>query len=307
MKLGILDIETTGLNPERNHFVLGGLATASDNEIMISQFFSGSLADEQRTLAAFLTEVEKVDLLLTYNGKHFDLPFIRQRASDCPSLPYNLDLYLLLNNYSSLRKFLPNLKQKTVEDFMGLWCNRTDEISGRESVLLYHEFLQTGNVAAKEKILLHNADDVLQLYRLLKVLEKCDLHRAMYHMGFPISVGAGKTVLHVKRIKTAKNTLVITGDQSGAAIDYRAFEPYQVTFDKSAKTFMLCAPLLRYANLVLIDLKSVNMDPSPFEKYPAYGESLLIIERNGEQNYRETNHFIKELIARKFDQWITKR
>ena len=79
------------------------------------------------------------------------------------SMPYNLDLYLVLNGHSPIKKFVPNLKQKTVENYMGLWQSRTDEISGAESVELYNTYEKTGREDLESKILLHNSDDVIQL------------------------------------------------------------------------------------------------------------------------------------------------
>jgi uncharacterized protein YprB with RNaseH-like and TPR domain len=141
MTTGVLDIETTGLNPSKNKFILGGLF--NKNEEKVHQLFAETRADEQEALAAYLDEIYKLDMVITYNGKHFDIPFIEKRAAahkmNIEPLPYNLDLYLILNGHSPVKKFVPNLKQKTVENYMGLWVNRKDEIDGGESVELYNQ------------------------------------------------------------------------------------------------------------------------------------------------------------------------
>ena len=226
----MLDIETTGLTPARSKFVLGGLLTFAEDCTTLKQFFAESAAEESRLLSLYLAEALQYDALITYNGARFDIPFLRERAErlglPAPDFPYNLDLYLVLNRFSALRKVLPNLKQKTVEEFMGLWPLRKDDISGAESARLYQEYLRLSknsirlesnanlesstqleigvnleesawlensarleNIAAKaalEAMLLHNRDDVLQLARLLPVLEKTDFHSAMYAFGFPV-------------------------------------------------------------------------------------------------------------------------
>ncbi|MCL2816734.1 MAG: ribonuclease H-like domain-containing protein, partial [Oscillospiraceae bacterium] len=114
-KICVLDIETTGLSPGRSHFILGGLLSLEEGEARLSQFFAESLSEEKQLLAEYVSEAEKYDVLLTYNGKHFDIPFLLSRADqlelDIFAMPYNLDLYLVLNGHSSLRKLLPNLKQ----------------------------------------------------------------------------------------------------------------------------------------------------------------------------------------------------
>lgn len=97
---------------------------------------------------------------------------------------YNLDLFLVVQGHSGLRESLPNLKQKTLEVFMGLADSRDDEISGGDSVALYEKYMQTHAFALEKTILLHNHDDLLQLYKLLPVISKTDFHRAMYKLGF---------------------------------------------------------------------------------------------------------------------------
>ena len=69
---------------------------------------------------------------------------------------------------------------------MGLWSERTDEISGAESVSLYHNYIAKRKTTTLKKILLHNSDDISLLQRLLKILDRCDVHKAMHEIGFPL-------------------------------------------------------------------------------------------------------------------------
>ena len=312
MKLGVLDIETTGLNSRRSQFVLGGLLTIDDNYLKVEQFFAEDLKQEQETLQAFISAVEKTDFLLTYNGQHFDIPFIKSRArSAAEQLPFNLDLYQVVRSYSPIRKFLPNLKQKTVENFMGLWDSRKDEISGKESVDLYYEYVSEKNPAVKQRILLHNHDDVLQLYRLLGVLEKVDLHKALNHMGFPILPPApGLPGLIIDKIAFSGNQFQIAGVQNKTAAEFRCYEwediPCSASFSKTERRFSIAIPVIRQSDLVLIDLMALKMDLRPFEKYPSCQEGFLILEAHGEKNYIEMNHFVKLFLERMLIQWITR-
>ena len=295
LKIGVLDIETTGLNPSRNKFILGGLYTLEDKTL--HQFFAENRQEEKAALEAYIEELNKLDMVITYNGKHFDMPFIAKRAAfhgiDC-SLPYNLDLYLVLNGHSPIKKFVPNLKQKTVENYMGLWQDRTDEISGGESVELYNEFERTQDPGLEEKILLHNSDDVLQLTRLIKVISKSDFHKAMYHLGFP----AGP--LTISKIRLEKNTLTISGTQRALDIDYVGFAygdwPVESHFDRRESAFCMKFPLIRDSGLAIIDLKAAGIDCSAFEIYPACSSGFLAIEAQNDRYFMETNHFIMTFI-----------
>jgi Predicted exonuclease len=66
--------------------------------------------------------LDSVDYIVTFNGKHFDVPFIENRGRkyglNWHFAGYDLDLYLLVNGQPQIKSVLPNLKQKTVEIFM---------------------------------------------------------------------------------------------------------------------------------------------------------------------------------------------
>lgn len=313
MKLGAADIETTGLNPEKCRFVLGGLLTMEEKGLKTHQFFAEELSQEQEILQSYLRALKSCDVLLTYNGHRFDLPFIRRRAGGSAEfLPYNLDLYLLVKNYSPVRKFLPNLKQKTVENFMGLWEHRRDEISGGESVELYYRYLSERDPSIKQTILLHNHDDIIQLYRLLWILEKCDLHRAMYHMGFPICSGSAEVSnFTVEEIFFSKDHLCVRGRQGPNALNYRYFEwdgiPCSAQFSKSERSFFVSVPIICHAGMKLADLQALKMDISLFEKYPGCQEGFLILKKQETPHYLEINHFVKVCLERILNQWIIKK
>ena len=322
MKIGVLDIETTGLNPSRNKFILGGLFDIQSGTM--HQFFAESRSEEKQALEKFYELISDFDMVITYNGKHFDMPFIARRMKahgigsgsglaasiiDAAALlPYNLDLYLVVNGHSPIKKFVPNLKQKTVENYMGLWQSRDDEISGAESVELYNKYEKSGDPELESKILLHNSDDVLQLTRLIKVLSKCDIHKAMYHLGFPVfpkcneNKGSEQNLpaLVVEKIKTEKNSLFISGRQIGPGIDYMGFSygdwPAESRFDSRNMSFSMQLPVLRESGLCIIDLDAAGLDRESFEKYPSSSSGFLVLEDHNDRNFMETNHFVKAFI-----------
>lgn len=313
MDLGVLDIETTGLSPKNSAFVLGGLLTPEEDGLKAEQFFAEALSGEQETLKKFWAASAAKDVIITFNGQHFDLPFITERL-DGPagSMPFHLDLYLLVKNFSPVRKFLPNLRQKTIEDYMGLWQFRKDEISGKESVELYYRFLTEKTSDLKETILLHNHDDIVQLYRLLKVIEKCDLHRAMFTMGFPVKTSiADAPAVVVEKIAFKGGQLQISGRQNRNPAQYQGYD-YNGSmcfthFNKTAQSFTVSLPLIEQSGLVLLDLAALDMDGTDLCKYPACQEGFLILQEQDTINYLETNHFIKLFIERMISQWITNR
>ena len=221
MRLGIFDIETMGLSPDRAACVLAGLMkVAPDGSCVMRQYFAESVREEKQLLTKLFTDLNGFDYILTYNGKHFDLPFITKRAqrldlAERRLRPYNLDLYLCLNGHSEIRNLLPSLKQKSVEAYMGLAPGRGDEIDGKESIALYRAFEsafdETEKNELRRKILLHNHDDILQLYKIFPIILQTDIHKAFSALGFPVAGQNGWPQLNVSFCKVSGGALLISG------------------------------------------------------------------------------------------------
>ncbi len=302
--LGVLDIETTGLSPEHSAFILGGLICC--NEKTFEQFFVESFSEEKQVLEKFLERLRDLDVIITYNGKSFDMPFIVKRAEKLGitidfKLPYNLDLYLVLNAHSHLRKILPNLKQKTVENFMGLWADRADEISGKESVDLFYSYLKNHDNKIRDIILLHNRDDVYQLAKLLPIIEKSDFHKAMHCMGFIIKPSSifinSSNLLHVNKILITERELSAIGNQSSMAVNYSSFGSskanFNLNFNKEKSSFRFSIPLQTINSNIFLDARIFLDTFQELENYTFFEKDFLILKVDDQINYLETNHFIK--------------
>ncbi|MGN0701744.1 MAG: ribonuclease H-like domain-containing protein [Lentihominibacter sp.] len=304
--VGVLDIETTGLNPSLNKFILGGLFDVKAGRL--HQVLAESRTEEKATLAAFLELTEKMDVIVTYNGRHFDVPFLETRRkrlmpevftpgdSGC-SLPYNLDIYQILKGYSQLRRILPNLKQKTVESYMGLWETRADEISGSESAEIYNHYENTGSREDEEKILLHNNDDVRQLTRLTEAVTKSDFHRAMNCLGFPVK--AGGHLLEIAKAGPTGDTFRVSGRQLRNPVNYIAFRlgstPAEIRFQQ--EEFLIEVPLLKHHGLGIVDLEQLEIGvQGTLDRYPLCREGFLVVREGTELKYREINDLAITLI-----------
>lgn len=228
MRLAVFDIETLGLYPKQDPMILAGIMSVKrDGNCNVKQLFAenSSMSEERTLLLELAEELNRFDCLLTFNGKRFDLPYIRERAlrlglSDYRIDPFNIDLLLFLRHYSSLRDTLGNLKQKTVERYMGLAVDRDDEISGGESVEMYRKFENTADVSLKimlrDKILLHNHDDLLQLYKIFPIILQTDIHAGMNKLGFSVKGICGWPNLNISKIKTTASGLSVSGLYTGA-------------------------------------------------------------------------------------------
>lgn len=170
-----LDIETDGLSHFYNKIVLIGLNIVNKNGSKIIQVFSDTNtdADEKKLLVEMsnIIETENISVIYTYNGATFDIPFITKKLnyyriySTFINIAH-IDLIKVIRANRNLLN-LENCKLKTVEKLVGI--NREDTISGKESVLLYKEYLKTKNRAIENTILKHNYEDILYLSKILEL------------------------------------------------------------------------------------------------------------------------------------------
>ena len=298
----VFDIETTGFYPANDNLILSGFITAIDNKLELVQFFSEQPRDEKAILEESINLINSVDFVITYNGRFFDVPFIKKRAKKYglafPDL-FNLDLFILFKHYSELPKFLPSLSQKSLEEFSGIAQFRADKIDGGESVALYQQYLNTHSAELEEKILLHNSDDVMQLYRLLALLKHTELHRALTRHGFPISGG------RIKDISFKNQELIIRGTTQ-KAMDYITFptpdSPYSFRMNGSDGSFDFALPCDKDKGITYLDAQAVLGDRmSALEEYPGFSNGYLIIKDQKEVNYAEINYFAKTMVPLVFE------
>lgn len=297
-KCAIFDIETTGLSPKKSQLVLSGFVIPQGNgTFLLKQIFAEDLSEERDVIEETLKVLSTVDFIVTYNGATFDVPFVQKRMaahefSRFP-FPYNLDLYKMVRNHSDIGRFTPNLKQKTVENYMGLWSDRTDEIDGALSVDLYYEYLQSKDAQLEKTILLHNSDDVKQLYRLLEVLRQCNLHQGMCALGFPLEN------LIVEEIRLNKKRLSIDGSVLGKSIYYKEFNDeaqYFADFDKNK--FHIEANVLFSQGLIFVDLDNYDAPKKIFNNCGGLKDHYLVLAVNDSINHLAVTTFIKYLTER---------
>lgn len=168
----ILDIETTGLSPTHAHIILVGIIHY-DEKWRLTQIFCDHVDEELDLLDKLLSYISKEHLLITYNGHAFDIPFINKRLKHHGfkrqlNMVKHFDLYRVVRS-SKKALNLSNYKLKTIEEFLGI--NRSDQISGKESVDLYFQYMSQPTTKLRDIILLHNADDIRYMIPTLGILD----------------------------------------------------------------------------------------------------------------------------------------
>lgn len=168
-----LDIETTGLSREYNQIYLIGLVYFDKliGNWLLKQFFAENLQEEKEVLEGLNREIASFDLIVTYNGHSFDLPFINRRMeklgikNEIKDIQ-GFDIYRELRRNASYLS-LDNLRLKTVEESLGIY--RLDEYSGKDCIKFYYKYVNSGDEISRERILRHNYDDLFYLVDVLEI------------------------------------------------------------------------------------------------------------------------------------------
>ena len=162
----LLDLETAGL--AGNPVFLAGLMTVHSGRIHLRQLLARHYLEEPALVAAVAQTVREHPLLVTYNGKAFDVPMLLDRACRhrIPFAQPRAHLDLLHHARRAYRGRAPNMKLTTLE---WLICERRryGDVPGREIPGLFHRFARDGDPTAMAAVLHHNALDLVTLAELL--------------------------------------------------------------------------------------------------------------------------------------------
>ncbi len=157
-----LDIETTGLCG-RPLFLIG-LLLYRDGKLLVRQLFARDYSEEKPLLQYLTALLDQFEVVVTFNGKSFDIPYIRDRCS-YHMIPFEPELHhldLLPEYRRRWKNILPDCRLQTLESRI-CYRNRDGDISGSEIPNAYHDFVRTGNARVIKDILHHNAFDLITM------------------------------------------------------------------------------------------------------------------------------------------------
>lgn len=163
------DIETTGLHAEHSILSLIGFLTLTDSTWTMIQLLNDDGESESELIETFFSYLTNENILIHYNGKTFDLPYIKKRCEQL-NLSYTpLETILHYDFYSFFKPckttfHLRDCKQQTLETWIG--HTRTDTLSGKQCIEQYMLYLTRKNEQALNTFLLHNYDDLCGLSKL---------------------------------------------------------------------------------------------------------------------------------------------
>jgi uncharacterized protein YprB with RNaseH-like and TPR domain len=177
-----LDTETTGLSGGTGTIAfLVGLAwwdLAADPgdggapSLVLEQILVRALGEEAPMLAHVRERIEAAEMLVTFNGKSFDLPLLRTRfvmaRAAAPAEPPHLDLLHLARRVHKQRTPKEGCRLVALErDVLGF--ERSDDVESRDVSACYLHFLRTGDARGLMAVVEHNAWDVVTMASLVGV------------------------------------------------------------------------------------------------------------------------------------------
>jgi hypothetical protein len=165
----LIDTETAGWHGRPLFLV--GLVRHRGNDLLVTQHFACDYSQEAALLAKLAEELSRVELLVSFNGKAFDWPFVRDRMAyhriARPVAIPHLDLL-----HPSRRRWkaeLPNCKLQTLERYLcGRW--RSGDVPSAEIPQLYHDFVRKQDARLIAPIFHHNRLDLITMVELLVAL-----------------------------------------------------------------------------------------------------------------------------------------
>jgi uncharacterized protein YprB with RNaseH-like and TPR domain len=215
-----VDTETTGLGGGAGvlPFLIGLAWFDAERRLFIEQLFLRRPADEPALLSRLRECVEQAEVLVTYNGKSFDLPLLAGRyvMNHLPPLPArpHLDLLHVARRLHGAR--IKQCRLISLESAV-LGFGRGPDVAGEEIAARYGHFLRSGDESALEAVVTHNAWDVLSMAALvglygepLELLPSQDL------------VALARTLRRAGALETAAHAAEIAVERGGGAHARRA-------------------------------------------------------------------------------------
>ena len=173
-KVLMFDLETTGLTPRSAFIYIIGINLWLDGQWHILQLFNDDGRSEPQMITRFMELLEGRKALFHFNGDTFDIPFVRGRMDkirqslgleipDRMSLLQSIDLLREMRPYKYALG-LPNMKQKTLEQYLGI--RREDIYDGGQLIGVYLSYLSSKSQRSRDLVLLHNRDDMEGMFHL---------------------------------------------------------------------------------------------------------------------------------------------
>jgi uncharacterized protein len=166
------DTETTGLaGGSGTYAFLVGIGFLENNCFRIQQYFMHSFEAEKALLTDLLCVFQKFKAFVSFNGKSYDLPLLRNRFI-LNRLNFDWEQKCHIDLLHSSRRFwkriyVENSLQALEKNVLGF--KRLDDIPGAEIPKLFFDYLRKKSAKNIKPIMQHNVMDILSLVSLITI------------------------------------------------------------------------------------------------------------------------------------------
>jgi len=189
-----LDVETTGLESLINKITT--IAVYDGNSIFT--YINGE------NLGQFKEDIQKYKVLITYNGKCFDVPFIK-RFFGIELNQVHIDLRYVLRSLG----YTGGLKG--CERQAGIDRGNLEGVDGYFAVLLWDDYQRNKNLKALETLLAYNIHDVISLEALLVLSYNLKLKETPFNKSHRLALPPSPEIpfqADLETIERIKSTMV---------------------------------------------------------------------------------------------------
>jgi uncharacterized protein YprB with RNaseH-like and TPR domain len=282
-----LDTETSGLMGGAGTYAfLVGVGYHSADGFHLLQFFMRDPAQEPALLAALAELLSRFKVVVTFNGKTFDVPLLLSRYT-MNGMRSPFDDYDHLDVLQIARKLwrdrLPSRALGELEKEIGRFYRTGEEVPGWMVPQLYFDYLKSGDARPLGGVFYHNAMDLLSLAALFNYVA------ALVKEPVRHAQSAGFDLAAIARLYEEMGWLEQAADLYGASMEQGLPEPFYL------KTIERYALLRRkqgeWDKAVLLWQKAADQG-----QYLACVELAKYYEHRG-RNYREALIWTQRALA----------
>jgi tetratricopeptide (TPR) repeat protein len=145
-----------------------GLGFFEGDDFIVQQFFMRDYSEEKASLTLIKERVERFQFLVTFNGRHYDIPLLETRfilsrmLTNIREMP-NFDL--LYPSRKIWKGVFDNCRLVTLESKL-LGMERGEDIPSEWIPYLYFDYIRTGDGQKIHPVFYHNEMDILSLVAL---------------------------------------------------------------------------------------------------------------------------------------------
>jgi uncharacterized protein len=161
-----LDLETMGFFSRP--VILFGIGVIEDRRVVVHQLLVRGMEEELPALASTLHLLKEKPVVVSYNGKSFDIPYLISRSAYYGGFMerpyYHVDLLHASRRHAGQN--LQDCRLSTIERHL-LGSYRSHDLPGSMVPEFYETYLQSGNPGPLVPVMEHNLKDVTSLVKLL--------------------------------------------------------------------------------------------------------------------------------------------